>query len=93
MSRTGTQALVDPLLPWHRLRRRAAALAWRAGMTLGAWLAQRRAARQRARERHALRQLSPHVLRDIGAPEEVLIAATAWRDAQDANQSRLFRGY
>lgn len=36
------------------------------------WLAQRRVARRQAAVRLALQHLSPHMLRDIGAPDDVI---------------------
>lgn len=44
------------------------------GLAVGAWR-RWRAARHQAAVRAALRQLSPHLLRDIGAPDDVLAEA------------------
>jgi hypothetical protein len=51
-----------------------------------------RAARQRAAEFHALRRMSPGVLRDIGALPEWQNAARYWREQRAAERDALFRG-
>jgi hypothetical protein len=47
--------------------------------------------RRRAREQRALRQLSPSVLRDIGAPPEWINEARDWRDQRERAYNALLR--
>lgn len=48
--------------------------------------------RQRAEELRALRQLSPSVLRDIGAAPEWISEAQRWQDQHDATRDAFLRG-
>jgi hypothetical protein len=48
-------------------------------------------ARRRAQEQRALRQLSPSVLRDIGAPPEWINEAGEWRAQRDRAYNALLR--
>ena len=47
--------------------------------------------RRRVREQRALRQLSPNVLRDIGAPPEWINEAREWREQRDRAYNALLR--
>ena len=51
-----------------------------------------RAAQRRAAELRALRELSPSVLRDIGASPEWIQEAQRWREQRDANRDPYLRG-
>lgn len=50
------------------------------------------AARRRAAELRALRELSPSVLRDIGASPEWIQEAQRWREQREANRDPYLRG-
>jgi len=50
------------------------------------------AMRQRAAEFRALRELSPHVLRDIGVAPEAIQQAQRWSDQQVAARDIFLRG-
>ena len=82
VSRPAWARAVQPLRQW--LQRVAAAL--------DRWRINRRVIRQRERDRQAMRQISPHLLRDIGAPDEMLDEARRWQGSQRLGRSGRFRG-
>jgi len=53
---------------------------------------QGQAARQRAAEFRALRDLSPGVLRDIGASPQWINEAQRWQDQHDVTRAAFLRG-
>jgi len=73
---------------WSRAGDRLVDLGALAMSMLSSWWHGWQAARVRAAEFRALRELSPDVLRDIGAPPEWIHEAQRWREQRDNGSDR-----
>lgn len=82
VSRPAWARAVQPLRQWLQ----------RTGATLDRWRMNRLVIRQRERDRQAMRQISVHLLRDIGAPDEMLDEARRWQASQRLDRTEHFRG-
>jgi len=92
MESAWTRPIALSRAPWLRAADGVEDAARSLGVSLrAAWL-RWQASRRRAAEWRALRQLSPSVLRDIGAGPEWEQAIQDWRERHDAARDSFLRG-
>jgi len=92
METTWSRPIVLRRAPWRRIGDMLLDAAASVPSALRLVWQRRRTRRQRAAEFRALRELSPHVLRDIGVAAETIHQAQRWSDQQDAARDIFLRG-
>lgn len=92
MESTLSQPILVSRPTWVRASDRLSSALHAFGAALAYQLARWREERQHARDRDALRHLSPWILRDIGAPEDIVVASMYLRRSQAALRLDLFGG-